>query len=305
MSASDDNAADRDLAVAIAARRSGEAVDVRKHAQGANNDIYVASGSGEKFVVKLSKPHRENGALEEYRKEAWCAGRARALGVPTPQVMEVGVEAGRAFEVAAFVDGRPPLPADEAATWHALGSYARRIHEIPTTGWGVRFAEDGVFSESWLAHLEYNINALVPGDELLARSVFDAAMSRKLRGEFERLRRTDFQFGLCHGDITLQNMLIGEGGTSWLLDWGCAAAAVVPHYEINEILRTAKASPPLLEAFLDGYQLSTETFVAMDRDLRALAAMREVDTLRWALDRKPDMIAPLSASARVVVAKIA
>lgn len=302
MSVSDDNAADRALAATIAARRGG--IDVRRLAHGANNEIYLASGGRGKFVVKLSKPHREDGALDEYRKEAWCAGRARALGVPTPDVLEVGVAAGRAFEVLAVVDGRHPGPAEEISTWQALGRYARAINEIPVAGWGVRFAGDGVFGERWRAHLEYNIAALHPGDELLTRGVFDVAASRNLRGEFERLLRTDFHFGLCHGDIAFQNTLIDNGGTPWLLDWGSAAAAVVPHYEINEILRAAKASPALLDAFLDGYGLAAGAYVAMSADLRALAALREVDTLRWAIDRKPDMIAPLCASTRAVVLRL-
>jgi Ser/Thr protein kinase RdoA (MazF antagonist) len=302
MSASDDTAADRALAAGIAARRGG--IDVRKLAHGSNNDIYVASGPSGTFVVKLSKPHREDGALGEYRKEAWCTGRARTRGVPTPDVLDVGIEAGRAFAVLAFVDGRHPTSAEHASTWQALGRYARSINEIPVAGWGVHLAADGVFGENWRAHLEYNIGALTAGDELLARGIFGAAASRKLRGEFERLLRTDFKFGLCHSDITLRNTLIDGGGKPWLLDWGSAAAAVVPHYEINEILRSAQASPRSLEAFLDGYGLSAGAYAAMDSDLRALAALREVDTLRWAIDRKPDMIAPLSVSARAVVAQI-
>ena len=64
-------------------------------------------------------------------------------------------------------------------------------------------------------------------------------------------------------------------------------------------------APRLLDAFLDGYGLSAGAYAEMNSDLLALAALREVDTLRWAIDKKPDMIAPLSVSARAAVAKIA
>src|SRR5205823_10311416 len=114
----------------------------------------------------------------------------------------------------------------------------------------------------------------------------------------------DFRFGLCHGDIALWNTLIDSSGKPWLLDWGCAASSVVPHYEINEIRRTASPSEPQLAAFLRGYGLSSGELAAMVRELPILAALREVDTLRWAIEKEPEMIASLSEGARRAVANL-
>ena len=291
---------------AIAARRWGArtGVSVRPLGQGSNNTLYLAVAGDERLVIKLSRPHREAAALDEYRKEAWCAGRARELDVATPEVLECGVFDGRAFQVQSFVDGRAPSASQALSTWQALGGFARRINSIPVAGWGRTLAADGRFAESWTAHLAYNIAALGPGDELVARGFLTEASSLRLRGELEHLARRDFRFGLCHGDIALWNTLIDGSGRPWLLDWGCAAASVVPHHEINEILRTARPGKPQLAAFLAGYGLSAKDMAAMAQELRVLAALRETDTLRWAIEKQPARIASLGERARRAAADL-
>lgn len=294
------------LAGAIAARRwqASCGVSVRTLGQGSNNTLYLAVGGDERVVIKLSKPHREAGALDEYRKESWCAARARALDVATPEVLEFGVFDGRAFQVQSFVEGRAPSASQAMSTWQALGDYARRINSIPVAGWGRTLVADGRFAESWTAHLEYNIAALRPDDELVVRGVLTEASSLRLRNELEHLRRRAFRFGFCHGDIALWNTLIDGSGRPWLLDWGCAASAVVPHHEINEILRTARPDELQLAAFLRGYGLSAKDLAAMAHELRVLAALREIDTLRWAIDKQPESAASQGERARRAAASL-
>ena len=294
------------LAGAIAARRwrASRGVSVRTLGQGSNNTLYLAAGGDERIVVKLSKPHREAGALDEYRKESWCAARARALEVATPEVLEFGVFDGRAFQVQSFVEGRAPAASQAISTWQALGDYARRLNSIPVAGWGRTLAADGRFAESWTAHLEYNIAALGPDDDLVARGVLTGASSLRLRHELDHLRRSDLRFGLCHGDIALWNTLIDGSGRLWPLDWGCAASAVAPHHEINGILRTANPDKAQLAAFLTGYGLSAKDMAAMAHELRVLAALREIDTLRWAIEKQPERAAALGERARRAAANL-
>ena len=308
MPSSETGAQDPEFAVAglIAARHWGtrHGISVHNLGRGSNNTNYLAADGDNTAVVKLSRPHRERGALDEYRKEAWCAGRARELGIATPEVLEVGIFDGRAFAVHSFIEGDAPSALQAESTWQVLGDYARRIHSIPVTGWGRTFAADGRFAESWTSHLEYNIAALTTGDELIARGVLTEGSSLLLRRELEHLTRSDLRFGLCHGDIALWNTLIDSRGHPWLLDWGCAASSVVPHYEINEIKRTTNASERQLAAFLRGYGLSPKELATMVRELRGLAALREVDTLRWAIDNEPEMIASLCVRAQSAVGNL-
>lgn len=140
------------LGGAIAARlwRARRGVSVRTLGQGSNNTLDLAVGGNERVVIKLSKPHREAGALDEYRKEAWCAARARALDVATPEVLESGVFDGRVFQVQSFVEGRAPSASQTISTWQVLGEHARRINSIPVAGWGRTLVADGRFAEKKL-----------------------------------------------------------------------------------------------------------------------------------------------------------
>ena len=54
------------LARAVAARRwgTGATFELRRIGQGANNTIWRAIGAGD-IAIKLSRPHREGGALGE------------------------------------------------------------------------------------------------------------------------------------------------------------------------------------------------------------------------------------------------
>ncbi|HEX4304096.1 MAG TPA: phosphotransferase [Rhizomicrobium sp.] len=295
-------AREEDLARAIARDWSGGApVDLGLAGEGSNNVIYHATAGGRSVAVKLSKPHREAGALGEYRKEAWCAREAARRGVATPQTLAVGERDERAYAVLDFIDGRKPAENEHVAVWRELGRMARAIHGVPATGWGWHMESDGVFGENWAAHLAYNIDSLTPDDALIALGVLDAAAARRVRAAFERLAVETPSFGLVHGDLAPQNVLIGGAGRIWLIDWGCAGPHVVPHYELNEIARSARADTAQLAAFLEGYGLAAETFAAMRRELTVLRALREIDLCRWALDRKPDEVAAQVPRARIAV----
>ena len=276
---------DEAMARAIAAQHWGACDAVRLLGEGSNNVVFLAEGGGETIAIKISKPHREWGAIAEFRKEKWCAEAARAAGVRTPRVLEFGSFEGRSFALQEFAEGTAPSGTRALSTWRALGEAARRINAISVPGWGVTVNSDCVFSESWQAHLNYNIRSLTADDALLARGVLDAASSWRLR-------------------VVLENVLVDDGDTPWLIDWGSAAVHVVPHYDINEILHGSKPAPDVLSVFLGGYGLSHAEYEAMRPDLRALWALRQVDTLRWAIDRKPTMIAEMTGRAKAAVATL-
>lgn len=259
-----------------------------------NNDNYLVEDGENKIVVKLSKAHREDKALREYVKEKWCMDKARILDIPVPTVLGVDEWEGRAFMLQSYIEGKIPADNEASKVWAVLGKYAKRIHSVVVSGWGENLTdESGNFDESWERHLQYDINALTDNDPLLQMGVLTKSLSREIKSLFQSLNHKQFRFGLCHGDIALWNTLIDAGGTVYLLDWGCARAEVVPHYEINEILRTSKPDAPMLKAFLEGYGISEEEYKSMKDDLETLTLLREIDTLRWAIDKKPDEAANL------------
>lgn len=274
--------------------------------EGFCNWVYRVEDGERAYALKLGKPHRAAFAAAEHRKELWCATAARAVGVPTPQIFGVGAFEDRPYQIQAFAPGRQPVADERGWVWEAMGGWARAINAIPVTGWGNRLAADGVFDGDWGRHLAYNIGALTPDDPLIAMGVLDAPASADLRRRFERLAATPFAIGLNHGDLAMFNVLVDEAGDGALslIDWGCAFAAPVPHYELNEIIRSERASTEQYERFIRAYGLTDAALAWVQADLPDLMALREVDTLRWALEHAPGELDRYEQSARRALAEL-
>src|SRR5258706_4845110 len=260
--------------------------------EGSNNWVYRLGDRGDAIVLKLGKPHRADVTAAEHAKERWCAAAARAAGVATPEILALGSFEERPYQLQALAPGRLPTPAEHPRVWGALGAWARAIHGVPVSGWGPKLVRDGIFAEDWSRRVAYNIEALGADDPLRGLGVLDAASSLDLKARFERLGGRAFRFALTHADLSPRNVLVddGAGGALALIDWGCAGAFAAPHHELNEILRTGSATPAEIDIFRRAYGLSDEAFPAVTADLPELAALREVDTLRWGLEHgRPDL----------------
>ncbi|HZC15858.1 MAG TPA: aminoglycoside phosphotransferase family protein [Caulobacteraceae bacterium] len=283
---------------------------VRPHA---SDVIFIGEGSnnrvwrlGDTVVIKLGKPHRSGVAAREHAKETWCAAAARAAGAPTPEILSVGEFEGRSYQIQAFSPGREPAPEEQEGAWDAMGRWARAFHAAPVVGWGPELVGQGVFGGDWAAHLAYNIEALVPDDPLLGLGLLDADASADLRRRFRRLAGKRFRFGLSHGDLAMPNVLAdpATGEALALIDWGCAGAFPVPHYDLGEMIRAGRADSRQIDIFRRAYGLSDEEFAEVMADLPDLGALRDIDTLRWALAHAPDALERYIGHAKRALARL-
>jgi aminoglycoside phosphotransferase (APT) family kinase protein len=274
--------------------------------EGSNNWVYRLDQDGNTIVIKVGKPHRARVTASEFAKELWCGNAARAVGVQTPAILAVGEFESRPYQVQSFAPGRRPAPDEHGAMWEAIGRWARVIHAVPVIGWGPELIGDGAFSGDWASHVAYNIAALAPDDPLLALGVLDRSTSIDLKRRFERLAQMPFTLGLNHGDLAIPNVLVDDGasGALALIDWGCAGAFPVPHYDINEMIRYGRVTSAELSGFRSGYGLSDVAFAEMALDLSELAALRDIDTLRWALAHEPDAITTYVRHAKRALARL-
>jgi len=273
--------------------------------EGSNNWAYRLGEGVGAVVLKVGKPHRVRFAASEHVKEHWCAAAARGVGARTPESFAVGDFDGRSYQVQAYSPGRPPRPAEEDRTWAAMGRWARAFHAVPVAGWGPRMSGQGAFADDWSAHLAYNIAALTPDDPLLGLGVLDAAASADLNRRFERLAAKPFAFGLSHGDLSMHNVLVDAAGEPLaLIDWGSAGAFPIPHYDLNEIIRSDRATSAQIDIFRRAYGLGDTAFAEVMADLPDLAALRDIDTLRWGLEHSRDQIDMLVAYARLALARL-
>ena len=257
--------------------------------KGSVNKVFIVETVKNKVVVRMSERHD---ALDEYAKEAWCLEQAAARGVLVPSVISVGRCAGNAYIVQSYIAGDEGRDShvSKYGIWRELGSYARLIHSIGVSGFGLKLSQltRGDAQQSWLKYVDYNIASLDENDPLIKLGVLTQPQSKVIKGVFADLRGREFTFGLNHGDISLKNTIIDVRGVVSLLDWGSAEASLVPHHDLIQILKMnmSEGDPDgeQILAFLDGYGISPAEYERMMPELESLLVLRAFDKLRWAID---------------------
>lgn len=277
--------------------------------KGIVNEVCVVETDNNKVVIRMNSKD----TYTTFLKEKWCIEQVLAEGIPSPEVLSVGISGETAYMIQTFVDGENGLDTekDRVEIWKQVGVYLQMIHAIPVKGFGENLddAGQGVFYSpphpgsdgSWLGYVNYNINSLTEHDQLIELGVINKTESKRVRELFENIKNEKFKFGLNHGDISLKNTIVNEEGQVSLLDWGSAQVSVVPHEDINEIwkcqLLGGGPSSQELSAFLEGYGLKEEDLTKM----KPFMLLRAFDKLRWAIDQSPDLIEPFAKFARRVV----
>ncbi|MFN8464546.1 MAG: phosphotransferase [Caldilineaceae bacterium] len=275
--------------------------------KGSVNLIFTVRAVGAAVVVvRMSKPEDAARGLLFYEKEAWCLAQASALGIPGPQVLEIGRWRERPYMIQTLVAGvnGEESGLEEAEIWHTLGRYARQIHGIALDGFGESLADfhRGHAQAEWHAYVDYNLRSLTPDDALLRLNVYKLEQVDAIRRVFRTLRETPFRIGLNHYDLAIRNTMVDVRGQVSLLDWGSAEAHLVPHYDLLEILRRLRPGDARFQAFLEGYGLDEREFAALLPQVRSLALLKAFDLTRWAIDRCPPRIDEIAEQARQVVA---
>ena len=220
---------------------------------GSVNKVFRVTSAGRPSILRFSA---EASAYADYQKEAWCIEQARARGVPTPEIVQIGQHGTVTFMFQRFVAGVPgtsPL-LDRHHVWSALGAHLSTIHTIPTQGFGLQLqdATAGQFTESWERHLSYNLSALGSHDLLQQQGIITPNESALLTHYFTRLGRDDVRLALSHGDIALRNAIVDPNSSVHLLDWGCSHSHVVPYSDFANILRWEQPTRPEFATFLEG-----------------------------------------------------
>jgi len=305
----------KDSVVLKAERIAGDFLQerVKKSSQiigkGIVNQVFVAETDNSKVIVRMN----DTGTYSSFAKEKWCIEQARAVGIPSPEVLSIGIAYETAYMIQSFVDGVNGLDSTKSKSdiWRQLGFYVKLIHTIPAKGYGENLIDPihGMFQSpphagtdgSWLGYLNYNINSLTESDRFILLGIINQTESKRIRKLFEGLKKEKFRFALNHGDISLKNTIVNNEGQVVLLDWGSAEVSVVPHGEIIELMKSQilGVGPNIEEfkAFLDGYGLKEKDIASM----KPLLLLRAFDKLRWAIDQSPDLIEPFATFAKHVV----
>ncbi len=297
------NPRDVRLAREIARRHGLAAEDISPIVgHGSVNHVWVTGAGAARAVIRFAiDPLRTN----ELAVEAWCLRKAATAGIPSPGVIAQGCLRDVPYLRQPFVQGAPGNERRSPELWRTLGRYARTVHSIAVTDDAPaalfsRFGRD--LHEAWKAHLAYNVAQLTPADPLIALGVYSAGKQEWLRAALTELNDADLAFGLCHGDLSLRNLLVRDTCDPVLIDWGSASAGLLPFGDLLPAVRAHRLiddpSSAELEALAVGLGVRLEE---RWNTLECLLLLDALDVVRWAIDQRPDRLQDTIAAARACI----
>lgn len=223
---------------------------------GLNRRVFEAEAGERRFIVRLSLP----GKAAVFEKERRVCDKARAVGLPAPEVFCVGEAEGWSFMIASHAGGTPATDRpDRLDLLQALGALAARIHQIATLGHGPDFhwPEDPASGPAadWAAWLDVGLDA---GGRLALLRDLDLLSARQQALFAEGLKQVRaWRQAPClqHGDLRLKNVVADpDGRITGLIDWEAAISSKGHHWDLSIALHDLSIDAK--EAFLDGYGLS-------------------------------------------------
>ena len=276
----------RYIAGQIATTIAGPAADLtRVSDRGSCNHVFIVTADPDKLVIRMNNDRDSN----EFLKEDWCMTQARASGVRVPKPISRGVLAGWNFSVQSFEgDENGADVQDQLSVWHWLGRMAARFHRVSVQGFGLKLLDEkaGRFDSDWQDYVTSNIEALA---KRRCCECLSETQVTDLHYRFERLAEKRFEFGLCHGDLTPRNVVLDDD-LKTLIDWGCAEAHVVPHFDFRELLRDNDFDSAEVRAFASGYGLN-QAFASLLPEIESVLLICAYDVVRWAKDGAPAQVA--------------
>ena len=259
----------------------------RVSGRGSCNSVFIAAVAGvERRVVRVNADRDGR----EFPKEAWCMAQAGMAGVSVPRPLDHGVVGGWNYSVQSFEgDGDGRDCEDQLPVWRWLGQAAARFHRVAVEGFGVTMLEEGQFDGGWPRYVGDNLRAVA--DRAESGWLTDGEAST-LQRRFEGLAEARFRFGLCHGDLTPRNVVLDAGrGRMTLVDWGCAEAHIVPHFDFREVLRDHAPDSAEVSAFVAGYGMGDDGLRAALPEIGSLLLLCAFDLVSWARHCAPAQVA--------------
>lgn len=249
------------------------------------NDVYLVTASSSRYVLKVYQHGRWSS--EEVAWELELVGHLAAAGIPVPDVIPsadgrlLGVldapEGPRPYALSAFVEGlKPQLPFTDGL-YRDFGRVIGALHKAGDTFVTTRPGR----SFDLAAILVEPLGLVLPA---LADRPEDQAMVRELAAEagrrIERSAAAGLDWGACHGDVSMDNVLLTTRGLS-VHDFDLSGLG----WRAFDL--TGVHSTPHWDAFADGY---AGVRALKDEDLAVLpwfAVIGDILNLRFHLVDKP------------------
>jgi len=254
---------------------------------GTTNFVFDIHSSEGDFIVRIGKSATKN---NDFIKEQWATTKAREKGVPVPEILEVGNEViSLPYMLQRKLEGNEAIDhARRLDILYDLGSYARLIHSIPTTGFGKIFdwSQNKLSkNETWVNFLEDELDFNSRFKILKDRSILNTQNLNKLKILYERVKKWNITPRLNHGDLRLKNVIVNDAGKIIaIIDWDNCISNIAPYWDFSIALHDLSIDGK--QKFLEGYGLNFKEFNRMSYSIKLFNILNYTTYIRHMIDRK-------------------
>lgn len=248
----------REMARIATARHFGNRpIRIIFKASGLSNFVFAVKHSESEFIIRISP---EQWRIKSFIKEQWAQNAAHEAGVPTAEILEVGMEAiSQPYMITRFIKG-------DEATRHPqrreilrqLGRYGALINSIRTKSFGKTFdwsSNQLSLNETWKDYLQKELKFEKRLGILEKHRMISAEQHKKLEKIFAEALKLKPKPALNHGDLRLKNVIADEDGKiKAIFDWENCISNVAPEWELSIALHDLWIDEK--QAFLEGYGLT-------------------------------------------------
>ena len=214
-------------------------------------DVVTKEGN---FIVRIANSRAK---LNDFMKEQWATQKALSVGVPVPEILEVGHDIiSLPYMLVQKMEGQEASThPDRLNILNKMGKYARMIHSIPTTGFGKVFdwSKNKLSQKkTWLEFLEKELLVTEGLKFLYDNDILSKKKIKRLTVEYERLKKWKITPCLNHCDLRLKNVIVNEAGEiKAILDWEDCSSNCAPYWDFSIALHDLSIDGK--QKFLEGY----------------------------------------------------
>lgn len=224
---------------------------------GLTNFVFSFDNPDGEFVIRISPDPLK---INSFIKEQWAERAARKAGVPTPRILEVGLESIRfPYMISRSVPGSEATHHPERLKiLREMGRHAAAINAIPTRGFGQTFdwSENKLsLNSTFKDYLDNEFRYEEKIRSLLKNKMISDAQAKKLTAVFAAAARSRVKPVLNHGDMRLKNVIASDDGRiNAIIDWEGCTSNSAPAWELSIALHDLGVDGK--QYFLEGYGLS-------------------------------------------------
>lgn len=239
---------------------------------GLTNYVFAVNHVEGQFVIRVS-PDAEK--IDSFKKELWATQKVREAGVPTQEVLAVGVEdTSEPYMIARRVTGvEATHHPRRLSIVHEMGRYAAIINSIRTNNFGNVFDWAGIPAKSlgWAEYLEEEWGAEHRLNVLATHQILPENSIAKLRKIIDELKTVKAKPSLIHGDLRMKNVIVEEDGQiTAIVDWDDCLSTIAPAWELSTALHDLTIDEK--QSLIEGYGC-TEQMAEMAVIMRAFNIM--------------------------------